>query len=127
METAVVSGGFTQFTRHVQEELDLDYAFANQLDIRDGKLTGEVIGDIVDAEAKADILDLLAIAAGTDASQCVAIGDGANDLPMLRKAGVGIAYRAKPKARAAANGWIDRGDLTAILHLLRIPEAKWVG
>ncbi|MBU2755810.1 phosphoserine phosphatase SerB [Acidithiobacillus sp. CV18-2] len=118
METAVVSGGFTQFTRHVQEELDLDYAFANQLDIRDGKLTGEVIGDIVDAEAKADILDLLAIAAGTNANQCVAIGDGANDLPMLRKAGVGIAYRAKPAVRAQANYQIRQGGLEFVSSIL---------
>ncbi|MEL5849619.1 MAG: phosphoserine phosphatase SerB [Candidatus Igneacidithiobacillus chanchocoensis] len=120
METAVVSGGFTQFTRHVQEALDLDYAFANQLDLRDGKLTGEVIGDIVDAEAKADILELLAIAAGTDAAHCVAIGDGANDLPMLRKAGVGIAYHAKAAMRAQANYQIRHGGLDVAASFLAL-------
>ncbi len=118
LETAVVSGGFTQFTRHLQEALELDYAFANTLEIVDGKITGQVLGDIVDAAAKADILDLLAISAGTDASHCIAIGDGANDLPMLRKAGVGIAYHAKAVVRAQADFQIRYGGLDTAAHFL---------
>lgn len=118
LETGVVSGGFTQFTRHLQEMLDLDYAFANTLEIVDGKITGQVLGDIVDANAKADLLDLLAISAGTDASHCIAIGDGANDLPMLRKAGVGIAYHAKAVVRAQADFQIRYGGLDTAAHFL---------
>ncbi|PKY12082.1 phosphoserine phosphatase SerB [Acidithiobacillus marinus] len=118
LETGVVSGGFTQFTRHLQEMLDLDYAFANTLEIVDGKITGQVLGDIVDADAKADILELLAISAGTDASHCIAIGDGANDLPMLRKAGVGIAYHAKAVVRAQADFQIRYGGLDTAADFL---------
>ena len=121
METGVVSGGFTQFTRHLQEQLDLDYAFANTLEIRDGRITGQVLGDIIDADAKADILELLAIAAGTDAGHCAAIGDGANDLPMLRRAGAGIAYHARNTVRAHADFQIRHGGLETAAFYLGLP------
>ena len=118
VKVGVVSGGFTQFTRYLQETLDLDYAFANTLEIVDGQITGQILGDIVDAAAKADILDLLALGLGTDASHCIAIGDGANDLPMIRKAGVGIAYHAKAVVRAQADFQIRYGGLdTATTYL----------
>ena len=118
VEVGVVSGGFTQFTRHLQEALDLDYAFANTLEIIHGQITGQVLGDIVDAAAKADILDLLAIGLGTNAGHCIALGDGANDLPMIRKAGIGIAYHAKAVVRAQADFQIRYGGLdTAAAYL----------
>ncbi|WP_298169982.1 phosphoserine phosphatase SerB [Acidithiobacillus sp.] len=118
VEVGVVSGGFTQFARHLQETLDLDYAFANTLEIIDGQITGQVLGDIIDAAAKADILDLLAAGLGTDAGHCIAIGDGANDLPMIRRAGVGIAYHARAVIRAQADFQIRYGGLdTAAAYL----------
>ena len=107
----LVSGGFTYFTDRLKTRLGLDWAFANQLEIADGKLTGKVLGDVIDAQAKADLLNQYRQAIGATRDEVLAIGDGANDIPMLQAAGFGVAYHAKPKTQAAApiaishHGW----------------------
>ena len=107
----LVSGGFTYFTDRLKTRLGLDWAFANQLEIADGRLTGKVLGSVIDAQAKADLLNQHRQALGATRGQVLAIGDGANDIPMLQAAGFGIAYHAKPKTQAAApiaishHGW----------------------
>jgi phosphoserine phosphatase len=123
--TVLVTGGFHQFADPVAEQLGFDRVVANRLDVSGGKLTGGLIGPITDsAVKKAALLEEMAeLGAGATS---LATGDGANDIPMLEAATYGIAYRAKPKARAAAHGWIDRGDLTSVLELLGIPKNEWV-
>ena len=107
----LVSGGFTYFTDRLKTRLGLDWAFANQLEIADGKLTGKVLGDVIDAQTKANLLNQYRQAIGATRDEVLAIGDGANDIPMLQAAGFGVAYHAKPKTQAAApiaishHGW----------------------
>jgi phosphoserine phosphatase len=115
---AIASGGFTYFTEALRERLNLTATFANQLEIIDGQLSGQVLGDIVDAQAKADVVQLLASARGIAASQTVAIGDGANDLPMLAVAALGVAFHAKPLVQAKAANAIRQGSLLQLLYLL---------
>ncbi len=123
--TVLVTGGFHHFADPVAAQLGFEHVVGNRLDVADGKLTGGLAGPVVDSSVKkATLLEEIA-AAGEDATS-LATGDGANDIPMLEAATYGIAYRAKPKARAASNGWIDRGDLTSVLRLLGIPEKEWV-
>jgi phosphoserine phosphatase len=117
---AVVSGGFTQVTDGLVEELGIDYAAANTLEIVDGRLTGEVVGDVVDRAGKAAALERFARDAGIPESQTIAIGDGANDLDMLARAGLGIAYNAKPVVREAAHTAVNVPYLDSILFLLGI-------
>ncbi|MBE9536032.1 MAG: phosphoserine phosphatase SerB [Proteobacteria bacterium] len=123
-KTAVISGGFDYFTDRLKEHLGLDYAFSNRLEIKDGKLTGRVIGDIVDGARKAEILEEIAKGEGFLLDQVIAIGDGANDLPMLGKAGLGIAFNAKKTVREAANYSISQKSLDSILYLLGINEKE---
>lgn len=123
--TVLVTGGFHHFADPVAERLGFEYVVGNRLDVAGGKLTGGLIGDIVDSSVKKAVL-LEEIEAAGGGAVSLATGDGANDIPMLRAASYGIAYHAKPKARAAANGWIDRGDLTSVLRLLGIPQTEWV-
>ncbi|WP_375058590.1 phosphoserine phosphatase SerB [Zobellella sp. DQSA1] len=118
-KVAIASGGFTPFACHLQETLALDAVFANTLEIRDGKLTGEVLGAIVDAEAKANILVDLAHEHGIPIGQTVAIGDGANDLLMLAQAGLGVALHAKPLVQEQAPVCINRLSLEGVLGLLQ--------
>jgi phosphoserine phosphatase len=118
--TAVISGGFTVAAEALQKRLGIDEAFANTLEIVDGKLTGAVLGPIVNAQRKADLLEQLAARAGVPLEQVIAIGDGANDLLMLQRAGLGIAFHAKPKLREAAHTAISSSGLDAILYLLGI-------
>ena len=115
---ALVSGGFTFFTERLRARLGLDYTLANTLEIEDGKLTGKVVGSIVGAEAKAGFLLQLCEEIGAEPAQAVAMGDGANDLKMMAVAGMGVAYRAKPKVQEQAHCAINHGELDAILGLL---------
>lgn len=117
-KTAILSGGFTYFGHYLQKKLDIDYVYANELEIKDGKLTGGYIGDIVDGDKKAEYLKLLAKQEGIDISQTIAVGDGANDLPMLNLAGLGIAFHAKQKVKDNAQSSISSIGLDGILYLL---------
>ncbi|MFC4589074.1 phosphoserine phosphatase SerB [Sphaerisporangium corydalis] len=117
---AIVSGGFTQITDSLVTELGIDYSAANTLEVVGGKLTGRVVGDIVDRPGKARALERFAQQAGIPISQTVAIGDGANDLDMIAAAGLGIAFNAKPVLRQAADAAVNVPYLDAILYLLGI-------
>ena len=117
-KTAILSGGFTYFAHHLQARLGMDYVYANELDIVDGRVTGNIVGTIVDGERKAELLRQLAREEGVDLQQVIAVGDGANDLPMLSIAGLGIAFRAKPLVKQSAEQSISTLGLDAILYLL---------
>ena len=121
---AIVSGGFTQITDDLQKRLGLDYAHANTLEIVDGRLTGKLVGPIVDRAGKADQLERFAAEAGVPLSQTVAVGDGANDLDMLARAGLGIAFNAKPVVRKAADTAVSVPYLDAVLFLLGITREE---
>ncbi|NIQ95700.1 MAG: phosphoserine phosphatase SerB [Desulfuromonadales bacterium] len=123
-KTAVISGGFRFFTDRLKEDLGLDYAFANQLEIVDGRVTGELAGPIVDGERKAALLEWIAGEEGIALDQVIAIGDGANDLPMLGKAGLGIAFNAKARVREQAEYHISQQGLDSILYLLGLSEQE---
>ena len=118
IKTMVISGGFTLFANHVKELLGLDYAVANTLEIVDGKLTGNVLGDIVDANRKAQELVNLRDKLGLKINQTIAIGDGANDLKMMQAAAVGIAYHAKPIVQQQATYAINNTGLEGVIYLL---------
>ncbi len=122
--TAIISGGFTYFGNYLQKKLGVDYVFANELEIIDGKLTGNVIGDIVDGEKKADCLRQLAQEENISLHQVVAVGDGANDLPMLRLAGLGIAFRAKPLVIQHARHALSTVGLDGILYLIGVRDRE---
>ncbi|WP_242204280.1 phosphoserine phosphatase SerB [Aestuariivivens insulae] len=117
-KTAILSGGFTYFGHYLQKELGIDYVYANQLEIKDGVLTGDYLGDIVNGDKKAEYLREIAIKEGIDISQTIAVGDGANDLPMLNLAGLGIAFHAKPKVKNNAQSSISSIGLDGVLYLL---------
>jgi len=125
VRTVLVTGGFHAFADPVAEMLGFEHVVANRLGVQGGVLTGDVVGGIVDSSVKRKVLIEEAARLGEGAGS-LATGDGANDIPMLEAATHGIAYRAKPKARAAADGWIERGDLTAILSLYGIAREHWV-
>lgn len=115
---AILSGGFTYFGAYLQRKFGIDYMYANQLEIEDGKLTGRHVGDIVDGNRKAELLRLIAQVEKVDLMQTVAVGDGANDLPMLSLAGLGIAFHAKPKVKAGAKQSISTVGLDGVLYFL---------
>ena len=121
---AVVSGGFTAFTDRLKSDLGLDHAYANTLEIVDGRLTGEVVGPVVDRARKAELLREIAAAEGILPSQTVAIGDGANDLDMLATSGLGIAFNAKPAVRARADTTVSVPRLDVILFMLGVRGAE---
>ncbi len=117
-KTAILSGGFTYFGDYLQKELGIDYVYANQLEIKDGVLTGNYLGDIVNGDKKAEYLKEIAIKEGIDISQTIAVGDGANDLQMLNLAGLGIAFHAKPTVKDNAQSSISSIGLDGVLYLL---------
>jgi phosphoserine phosphatase len=120
--TAILSGGFTYFGKYLQQRLAIDHVYANELEIVDGKLTGRVIGPIVNAQRKATLLEQLANDEGVDRKQTIAIGDGANDLPMLARAGLGIAFHAKPVVRQSAEHRVSTMGLDSVLYLLGVRD-----
>jgi phosphoserine phosphatase len=121
---AIASGGFTYFTEALKQRLDLTETFANVLEIQDGRLTGQVLGNIVDAEVKAQVVGQLARARTIPKHQTVAIGDGANDLPMLAVAGLGVAFHAKPLVQAKAQYAIRQGSLLQLLYLFDTTDPR---
>jgi phosphoserine phosphatase len=121
-KTAILSGGFQYFGRFLQNKLGIDYVHANELEIVDGKVTGNVTGTIVNGERKAFLLEEIAKNEGISLEQTIAVGDGANDLPMLSKAGLGIAFRAKPLVRQNAEQAISTLGLDGVLYLLGIRD-----
>ena len=117
--TLLVSGGFTFFTSRLKERLNLDYAYANQLEVLDGKLSGRVLGDILDGQAKANYLSTLMEQLDATPEQCIAIGDGSNDLPMMSKVHYSVAYMAKPAVQEKAHFSINHNGLDAVLNLFK--------
>ena len=115
---AILSGGFTYFGNFLKQKSNIDYVYANELEIENGKLTGNHVGDIVDGKRKAELLRLIAQVENVDIRQTVAVGDGANDLPMISIAGLGIAFHAKPKVKATAKQSISTIGLDGILYFL---------
>ena len=122
--TAILSGGFSYFGHRLREQLGIDFVYANELEIEDGKLTGRVVGDVVDGQRKADLLRTLALDQGIRLEQTIAVGDGANDLPMLNAAGLGIAFHAKPKVKASAKQVISNLGLDGILYLIGMSDRE---
>lgn len=120
---AILSGGFTYFGNYLKERFGIDYVYANNLEIVDGKLTGRYVGDIVDGKRKAELLQLIAQVENVDIAQTIAVGDGANDLPMLSVAGLGIAFHAKPKVKANAKQSINTIGLDGVLYFLGFKDS----
>ena len=117
-KTAIISGGFQYVGDRLRDELNIDYVYANTLEIQAGKMTGEVVGEIVDADRKAQLLAQIAAREGISNQQTIAIGDGANDLPMLNAAGLGVAYHAKPVVKETASHAISEFGLDSVLYLM---------
>jgi phosphoserine phosphatase len=124
---AILSGGFTYFGNLLKARLGIDYVYANELEIVDGKLTGRALGEIVDAQRKADLLQAIADQEGISLQQVIAVGDGANDLPMLNLAGLGIAFHAKPKVKKGARQSISNLGLDSILYLIGVRDRDVAG
>lgn len=120
---AILSGGFTYFGNYLKKLYGIDYVYANELEIVDGKLTGNYIGDIVDGKRKAELLRLIAQVENVDIAQTIAVGDGANDLPMLSIAGLGIAYHAKPKVKENASQSISTIGLDGVLYFIGFKDS----
>lgn len=123
-KTAILSGGFTFFANRLRDQLGFDYVYANELDILDGVVTGKVIGDVVDGMRKAHLLQNIASKENIALEQVIAIGDGANDLPMLSLSGLGVAFRAKPLVEQSARQSISTLGLDSVLYLLGISDRE---
>ncbi|MBQ6691125.1 MAG: phosphoserine phosphatase SerB [Rikenellaceae bacterium] len=123
-KTAILSGGFTYFGNSLKQRFGFDYMYANELEIENGKLTGRYVGDVVDGKRKAELLRLLCQFEGINIAQAVAVGDGANDLPMLGTAGLGIAFHAKPKVKATARQSISSIGIDGVLYFLGLKDSQ---
>lgn len=124
-KTAILSGGFTYFGNYLRQRYGFDFVYANELEVENGKLTGRYLGEIVDGRRKAELLRLLCQFEGINTAQAIAVGDGANDLPMLGLAGLGIAFHAKPKVKATAEQSISTIGLDGILYFLGLKDS-WI-
>lgn len=122
-KTAILSGGFTYFGNYLKRLYGFDYVYANELEIVDGKLTGRYVGDIVDGKRKAELLRLIAQVENVDIAQTIAVGDGANDLPMLSTAGLGIAFHAKPKVKETARQSISTIGIDGVLYFIGFKDS----
>ena len=121
---AILSGGFTYFGEYLRRKYNIDYVYANELEIGpDGKLTGRYVGEIVDGRRKAELLRLIAQVEKINLAQTIAVGDGANDLPMISEAGLGIAFHAKPKVKAGARQAISNLGLDGVLYFLGFKDS----
>jgi phosphoserine phosphatase len=123
-KTAIISGGFTYFAEHLQQMFGFDHIYANTLEIEDGMVTGRVCGEVVDGKRKAEVMKEIALKEGIRLDQVIAVGDGANDLPMLISAGLGIAFHAKPVVRESAKQALSNVGLDAILYLMGIKDRE---
>jgi phosphoserine phosphatase len=123
-KTAILSGGFSYFGDYLKERLGIDHVHANELEIRDGALTGKVIGEVVDGQRKASLLTEIAAKEGVRLEQVIAVGDGANDVPMLMVAGLGIAFHAKPKVKESAGHALSNLGLDGILYLIGMSDRE---
>lgn len=122
-KTAILSGGFTFFGDYLKRKFGFDYMYANELEVKDGKLTGRYVGDVVDGRRKAELLRLIAQVENVDMAQTIAVGDGANDLPMLSAAGLGIAFHAKPKVKESARQSISTIGIDGVLYFLGFKDS----
>ncbi len=122
-KTAILSGGFTYFGEYLKHKFGFDYVYANELEVKDGKLTGNYVGEIVDGKRKAELLRLIAQVENVNIAQTIAVGDGANDLPMLSTAGLGIAFHAKPKVKESAQQSISTIGIDGVLYFLGFKDS----
>lgn len=123
-KTAILSGGFTYFGNYLKQKYGFDYVYANELEIKDGKLTGNYVNEIVDGRRKAELLKLIAQVENVNIAQTIAVGDGANDLPMLSTAGLGIAFHAKPKVKQTADQSISTIGLDGVLYFIGFKDSN---
>lgn len=122
-KTAILSGGFTYFGNYLKNRFGFDYVYANELEIEDGRLTGRYVGDVVDGKRKAELLRIIAQVENINIAQTIAVGDGANDLPMLSAAGLGIAFHAKPKVKATAKQSISTIGIDGVLYFIGFKDS----
>jgi phosphoserine phosphatase len=122
-KTAILSGGFTFFGDYLKRRFGFDYVYANELEVENGKLTGKYVGEVVDGKRKAELLRLIAQVENVNIAQTIAVGDGANDLPMLSAAGLGIAFHAKPKVKESAKQSISTIGIDGVLYFLGFKDS----